>query len=171
MTIKEIAAKHKVSVKTVTKHCGRGRFAFDGIKYLAKDLSLPGALRSKWIISLDDGTGSGGTVAKARQRSGVSSSQQPSVVNLADAKIAVQIQKDKMTIKKIEQQLAEKKIDHFMEFLEMQKNILVTNSVPLKEFIQKNIKKEKGVVEWNQSWSTFIENVYNQLLAALFESL
>jgi hypothetical protein len=171
MTIKEIAAKHKVSVKTVTKHCGRGRFAFDGIKYLAKDLSLPGALRSKWIISLDDGTGSGGTVAKARQRSGGNSAQHPQIANLADAKIAVQIQKDKMTIKKIEQQLAEKKIDHFMEFLEMQKNILVTNSVQLKEFIKINIKTEKGINEWNQNWSTYIENVYSQSLKAMFESL
>lgn len=165
MTVKELCDKHKLSAKNMVKHCRKGRFSLDGVNYLAKDVSKPGSKRAKWIIELEPQhlthRKADGTADKCHTQTG----------GLKEAKLAIGIKKDQATIQKIEQEIKEKKLEKFMEYLSLEKEIMHHCSAELKEFVVEHLKTEQDIEEWNESWSIFIETVYNRLSKAIFESL
>jgi hypothetical protein len=55
--------------------------------------------------------------------------------------------------------------DFFIEFMELHKSILVSNSEKLKDAIQ----QAAGVDDWDEIWDEFIENYYCEFLTALRE--
>lgn len=160
MTVKELCEQHKLSAKNAIRHCQKGRFVLDDITYMAKDVSGPGSKNSKWVIEPEKAKANG--TADRRHTQGGS---------LKDARVAVQIKKDQVTIQMLEQQLKEKKIEHFLEYLNLEKEAMHHSSAELKLFIAKFLTNEADIQQWNSTWANYIENVYNQVSSAILESL
>lgn len=165
MTVKELCEKHKLSAKNMVKHCRKGRFTLDGVNYVSKDVSKSGSKRAKWVIDLEP------QHLTHRKADGTQDKRHTQTGGLKEAKLAVGIKKDQITIKKIEQDIKEKKLEKFMEYLSLEKEIMHHCSAELKEFVVNHLKTEQDIEEWNESWSIFMETVYNQLSKAIFESL
>ena len=165
MTVKELCEKHGLSAKNMVKHCRKGRFSMGGVWYVASDVSKPGSKRAKWSISVEP------EHLKHRKKDGTADKRHTQSGGLKEAKMAMAIKRDQVAIKKIEQDIKEKKLEAFMQYLALEKEVMHHCSAELKEFVEPHLKTEKDINEWNENWAVFLETVYNRLSKAIFESL
>lgn len=160
-TVKEIAERHGKTHQYVAKVCKNGYFEIDGVKYVAVNDAPSGSQNARWNIR------------RASDMSNVSGGRGNGPEgDLKKGALAVKIKKDQAATTRIEQEIKERKIEMFMQYLSFEKEIMHRCSGEVKEFVCSLIgNDEQHILKWNETWETFIENVYAELSTAISESL
>lgn len=160
MTVKEVAAKHGITIQAVGKHCKNGRFVIGGVGYSAINKAGPGAPFAQWEIH--EIPRAGGQVAGGLPSSGgVGRAPDPATMKIM--RESASLKKTLAQTKLIQQDLSETLAGHFATWGQIAETALVNGF--------SDVSKRLMCEDISEEQAERINKVLSECLKSSFEEL